>query len=383
MVWGFGDDVYVGSILIDFYGKCKEVLSARKIFDEMSDRNAVSWTPMIVGYANVRDLENANRVFDRIQERRLPSRNAMIAMIDGYAKAGDMVSVRALFDEALEKDNVVWTELISGYSQNVEPNEAVKIFLELVSMNILTPSNYAPLIVFYVKREANADATQFIAYLKKSMSEILSVLYTFSGRVKDNMFVDHFDEGAPLMEAQVNCSLSEFLDDPEIESLNKFLPRQPFTKQLRDDLPLIVFQVSLFSCGGIALGCCMSHKFGDGATAAIFFSVGAAISCGSPRDEIALPNLNNAALMFPPRNQLPQNNVSLLESIWFEEGNYVTRRFVFDHKAIGNPKEQGQRGKHVSSSPRPCFFRQAVNLRPRIKSGLLDGAIGNLFWCAE
>ncbi|KAJ6994401.1 pentatricopeptide repeat-containing protein [Populus alba x Populus x berolinensis] len=99
---GVSDDVYVGSSLISFYGKCKEILSARKVFDEMPERNVVSWT----------------------------------VMIDGYAKVGDMASARALFDEAPEKDVVAWSALISGYSRNEQPNEAVKIFFEMVSMNV-------------------------------------------------------------------------------------------------------------------------------------------------------------------------------------------------------------------------------------------------------
>ncbi|GFQ00365.1 putative pentatricopeptide repeat-containing protein at5g37570 [Phtheirospermum japonicum] len=36
-------DVFVGSSLIDLYGKCGEVVCARKVFDGMSVRNEVSW----------------------------------------------------------------------------------------------------------------------------------------------------------------------------------------------------------------------------------------------------------------------------------------------------------------------------------------------------
>lgn len=161
---GVSDDVYVGSSLISFYGKCTEILSARKVFDEMPERNVVSWTAMVAGYASVGYLENAKRVFETMPVRNLPSWNAMISglgkagdlsgarkvfdemvernvvsftvMIDGYAKVGDMASARALFDEAPEKDVVAWSALISGYSRNEQPNEAVKIFFEMVSMNV-------------------------------------------------------------------------------------------------------------------------------------------------------------------------------------------------------------------------------------------------------
>ncbi|KAF3785157.1 Pentatricopeptide repeat-containing protein [Nymphaea thermarum] len=43
--------VFVGTGLIVFYGKCGEIESARHLFDRMPDRNVVSCTTIIVGYA--------------------------------------------------------------------------------------------------------------------------------------------------------------------------------------------------------------------------------------------------------------------------------------------------------------------------------------------
>ena len=54
---GVEGDLFVRTSLIDFYGKCKHVFSARELFDDMSDRNVVSWTAMVVRYRTVGDLE--------------------------------------------------------------------------------------------------------------------------------------------------------------------------------------------------------------------------------------------------------------------------------------------------------------------------------------
>ncbi|KAK3226944.1 hypothetical protein Dsin_006806 [Dipteronia sinensis] len=161
---GVDDAVFVSTSLVDLYGKCKEVGSARKVFDEMSERNVVTWTAMVVGYLNVGDLVQGKKVFDLMPERNVVSWNALISglvkigdlngarklfdempaknvvsyttMIDGYAKAGDMASARFLFDEATHKDIVVWSALVSGYAQNGQPNEAVKIYIEMTSRNV-------------------------------------------------------------------------------------------------------------------------------------------------------------------------------------------------------------------------------------------------------
>lgn len=60
---GFDNDVFVGSSLVDMYAKCGETGFARRVFDEMPDRNVVSWSGMIYGYAQVGEDEEALRLF--------------------------------------------------------------------------------------------------------------------------------------------------------------------------------------------------------------------------------------------------------------------------------------------------------------------------------
>ncbi|KAK1563099.1 hypothetical protein Q3G72_022308 [Acer saccharum] len=57
------------------------------------------------------------------------------SLVDLYGKC-DMASARFLFDEATYKDIVVWSALVSGYAQNGQPNEAVKIYIEMTSRNV-------------------------------------------------------------------------------------------------------------------------------------------------------------------------------------------------------------------------------------------------------
>ncbi|KAK1383149.1 Pentatricopeptide repeat-containing protein [Heracleum sosnowskyi] len=92
---GVGEYVFVGSSLVDFYGKCREIECARKVFDEMSVRNGVSYTAMIVGYANVGDFEKAVGLFKEMPRRNVGSWNAMINV---FVRLGDLGSARKLFD---------------------------------------------------------------------------------------------------------------------------------------------------------------------------------------------------------------------------------------------------------------------------------------------
>ncbi|CAK7325404.1 unnamed protein product [Dovyalis caffra] len=167
--------------------------------------------------------------------------------------------------------------------------------------------------------------------------------------------------------------------------------------------------LSIFSCGGVALGGCISHKLGDGGSASTFLSVWSAMNRGSSsRDfETLIPNLAKASLLFPPRNDLPRQLFSMIDDLWFGENNEtITKRFVFEAKAIETLRDKAKSDSDskpsrtralssfiwkrymatslaILSSPRPCFLRHAVNLRARTKPRLVDGAIENLIWCAE
>lgn len=100
----FASDLYVGNTLIDMYVKCGFLECGRKVFDEMPERDVISWTELIVA----------------------------------YAKNGDMDSAAELFDGLPVKDMVAWTAMVTGYSQNARPREALDIFERMQNVGVET-----------------------------------------------------------------------------------------------------------------------------------------------------------------------------------------------------------------------------------------------------
>lgn len=94
-------NLIVVNSLLDMYVKCKEIELARRVFDGVEQRDAISWNTIIAGYATIGDMEIAHRLFDEMPSRDLVSWNALIA---GYAQEGDFQTVMKLFQEMLVKN---------------------------------------------------------------------------------------------------------------------------------------------------------------------------------------------------------------------------------------------------------------------------------------
>eukprot|EP01018_Ginkgo_biloba_P013189 Gb_32450 [translate_table: standard] len=122
---GFQSDVFVESALVDMYAKCGSIKEARNVFDNMHQRNAISWTAMISGYTQNGHADEALKLFQEIPEPDAISWNAMIA---GYAQNGHVDEAFKIFQKMPKPNVVSWTAMVAGYAQNGQGVEALKLF---------------------------------------------------------------------------------------------------------------------------------------------------------------------------------------------------------------------------------------------------------------
>ncbi|GJV54459.1 pentatricopeptide repeat-containing protein [Tanacetum coccineum] len=99
---GFLSNVALCSAVVDCYAKCGEMGDARKLFDEMPNRDVLAWT----------------------------------TIVSGYAKWGDMNMARALFNGMPVKNTVSWNAVISGYTRHGFGYEALELFKEMMARKI-------------------------------------------------------------------------------------------------------------------------------------------------------------------------------------------------------------------------------------------------------
>lgn len=153
------------------YSKCGQLADARKLFDQIPQKNVVSWTSMITGYvqnylpheaillfkellagqaeevvcldsvAMVSVLSACSRVSGKTLTQGLhgfvtkrgfnEDMGVGNTLIDAYAKCGEVDLSRKMFDVMPEKDIVSWNSMIAVYAQHGLSAQAIEIFRSL------------------------------------------------------------------------------------------------------------------------------------------------------------------------------------------------------------------------------------------------------------
>ncbi|XP_057830926.2 pentatricopeptide repeat-containing protein At1g15510, chloroplastic [Cryptomeria japonica] len=164
---GFLSDLVVANALLDMYAKCRSVHKACNLFDKMPHRDVVSWNAMIAGYAqngfdgkaletfkemHLAALEPDSTTFASILpacakmgalKRGMNIHQSIIessllsdvivasALVDMYAKCGDIHKASELFTQMPQRNVVSWNAMIAGYAQNGFVEEALNAFNQM------------------------------------------------------------------------------------------------------------------------------------------------------------------------------------------------------------------------------------------------------------
>ncbi|KAJ0578147.1 putative tetratricopeptide-like helical domain superfamily [Helianthus annuus] len=117
LVGGFVSNLFVQTNLVNLYA-AGEVENARKVFDEMRERNVVTWNTLIAGYVKCGDIDGARGVFDEMPERNVVS---WTTMVSGYAHDGRckeaLFLVREMLKSCMELDQVTLVAALSACAE--------------------------------------------------------------------------------------------------------------------------------------------------------------------------------------------------------------------------------------------------------------------------
>ncbi|XP_068647659.1 pentatricopeptide repeat-containing protein At1g31430 [Aristolochia californica] len=160
---GMEFDAYVRNSLMDMYSELDCVEYQTKLFDEMPDRDLISWNVMISGFVKcgkfeeaiavflqmekegvgydeatlvstlsassaIRDVELGKRIHHYMDEKLEFSIVLGNALLDMYSKCGYVSLARKFFEEMPMRNVISWTSMVSGYANCGQLDEARNLF---------------------------------------------------------------------------------------------------------------------------------------------------------------------------------------------------------------------------------------------------------------
>ncbi|KAH6559526.1 hypothetical protein KP509_1Z005100 [Ceratopteris richardii] len=95
----------LGNALISMYAKCGLVAFAKQVFDELPDRDVVSWTILMAGYAQLGQSENVFHVFSEMKGWGIePSPVSYVVVLNACNRGGLHNTSKTLYD-AMSRDH--------------------------------------------------------------------------------------------------------------------------------------------------------------------------------------------------------------------------------------------------------------------------------------
>ncbi|XP_075664519.1 pentatricopeptide repeat-containing protein DOT4, chloroplastic [Castanea sativa] len=226
---GFGCYNTVVNSLIAFYFKCGRVESAQKLFDELGDRDVISWNSMISGYAlnglAKRGIEFFKEILCLGVDVDLATIvNVLVAcasigtllvgravhafaikscfdgelmfnniLLDMYSKCGDLDAATRVFEKMGKRSVVSWTSMMAGFVREGLYDGAIRLFSEMerkgVSPDLFTITSVLHACACNGSLESGRDVHSYIKEKKMDsslfVSNALMDMYAKCGSMED------------------------------------------------------------------------------------------------------------------------------------------------------------------------------------------------------
>lgn len=105
---GFSDVLSINNALIDMYAKCGSLENAHRLFNDIPQRNVISWTSMITGLAMHGDGKSALRLFNQMKTERVePNEVTFVGVLYACSHAGLVDDGRRTFTLMTNEHNIM------------------------------------------------------------------------------------------------------------------------------------------------------------------------------------------------------------------------------------------------------------------------------------
>eukprot|EP01018_Ginkgo_biloba_P001839 Gb_27521 [translate_table: standard] len=233
---GFLPDIIVKNTLVNMYAKCGSLLDARRVFDQMIERDVFSWTVMIGAYSRHKHAEEALTLFYEMQQAGiqpdqftfasvLPACGSLASLrqgkeiheeiirsgfqsvvylantlVDMYAKCRSIEDARNVFDEMPQRNVFSWNAMIAGYAQNGHVDKASKIFQKMPERDVVS---WTAMITGYAQNWQGEEALKFFRQMQAAGVKPNSI--TFASVLRACASLEDLEQGMKIHE-EINRS---------------------------------------------------------------------------------------------------------------------------------------------------------------------------------
>ncbi|XP_010544749.1 PREDICTED: pentatricopeptide repeat-containing protein At2g46050, mitochondrial [Tarenaya hassleriana] len=229
---GLGSGCCLSTSLVDFYGKCGFVTEARRVFNEISDRDLVLWNTLISSYVLNGMIDEAISILKLMRlrtefrgdgytfsnilgscgsvqgkqihgyvlklslESDIPVATSLINM---YAKSSQMRDARKCFESMVARNVVTWNSMIVGYGKTGDGREAMRILVKMLRENV-HPDEYsfASILSSCAKISAVREIFQMQSFITKkgfgafpSVANSMINAYSRTGNISEALVCFH------------------------------------------------------------------------------------------------------------------------------------------------------------------------------------------------
>ncbi|KAK6121672.1 hypothetical protein DH2020_044586 [Rehmannia glutinosa] len=131
--------LFTGNGLIAMYGKCGNLVEARRVFDEMPQRDIVSWNSMVAGYAQNGRFDEALEVCKEMDSLGVkPDSGTMASLAPAVTNtsAENVMFVKKIFSDMAKDELVAWNVMIAMYANNSMSSEAIGLYTQMEAHGI-------------------------------------------------------------------------------------------------------------------------------------------------------------------------------------------------------------------------------------------------------
>lgn len=220
--------VSVGSSLFTMYSKCDSLEESYKVFQQIPDKDNVSWASMISGFVQHGCADQALQLYrEMLSEEVVPDQMTLTAILMAcsasfslqmgkeihghalrkgvqqdvlggaivtmYSKCSALKLARTVFDMLPQKDEVACSSLVSGYAQNGYIEEALLLFHDMLMADLTIDSfTISSIIGAIALLNRLSIGTQLHAHIMKvgfnsdvSVGSSLLTMYSKCGSIED------------------------------------------------------------------------------------------------------------------------------------------------------------------------------------------------------